>query len=747
VCGGAGVDAIVDGKLDPKSRPEELAGKLVEDALVLPGGEILWATFWDGLLRTSKGGIEQLRAPEMLSDSRIRTLFRDREGSIWLGTDSGLNRLSEPRVLFYSTQEGVHQNPYGKIAMARDGRIYNADIKGNIWMGPMGEQRIWATHPAKDPDQDLLGVTRDGQVWIRDSKNVLYSIEAGVYRKSNFPEMQIAVALLETARGEIWIGTRRGSHFRGSTAGWTEVQPQMPLTRTGVNVMAEDRSGAIFVGTRSGLARFSNGVWRTWNQTNGLPSNLVTALCLSQDGIAWIGTASGIVRMDGDNLLVIDKSMGLPHEAITALTLNKNGDLWVASHAGIFRVAQDELHRLTQKKPMKTTPAVFNAKDGLKNPEGRPYGGSWVGDDGSIWMLMMRGLARVSPGPPSINPLVPETKVQEVLIDGKPAASLENLVLPSSANRLEFQFTALSLLRPERNRFRFRLVGFDKQWIDAGRQRSAVYTGLRGGSYRFEVIGANSDNIESATPAVLQFEKAKAFVETPFFILLLLVVAAGLLWVGMQLRIRNIQARHQITLAERQRIARELHDGLLQEFQGATYSLAALQLSNRDNPLGNQLDALISGLEKSLQESRGAIQNLRGRQWDGVELYPALVECAEDLCHVAQVKVRCESSFYLPEPAANVKDAFWQIAREAIRNSLKHANPTEVQLDLSSRNNQLVMQIQDDGCGFDPESVRSMARTHFGLASLEERAKSVGGELSIESEPGKGTRVQVRIAL
>jgi signal transduction histidine kinase len=290
-------------------------------------------------------------------------------------------------------------------------------------------------------------------------------------------------------------------------------------------------------------------------------------------------------------------------------------------------------------------------------------------------------------------------------------------------------------------------VGYDEKWIDAGRQRSAVYTGLKGGDYRFEVIGTSSDRVESAQPAVLEFKKTKAFVETPVFVVLLLLAAAGLLWLGMQLRFRSIEARHQVMLAERQRIARELHDGLLQEFHGATLQLAALQLSNHGSVVGQQLDGVISGLEKSLQESRQAIQSLRGRQWDGVELYPALVECAEGLCLPAKVSVACQRSFHVTDLKADIKDAFWQIAREAIRNSLKHANPAQVQLELSSRDRELVMQIVDDGCGFRPEEARMRTSSRFGLAGLEERAKSVGGKLSIESAPGKGCRVTFQVTL
>ncbi|MBC8065092.1 MAG: hypothetical protein H7Y17_09700, partial [Chlorobia bacterium] len=658
-----------------------------------------------------------------------------------------LHRFSEPRVLFYGDREGIQQDVFGKIAMAANGGIYIPDKNGNILVGPIGKQTIFGSHPTKDPDQDVLGVSRDKSVWIRDSKFVLYSIRDGVYHNADFPRNESPTCFLETARGEIWIGTRAGALYRKTATSWDEVQPQIPLAKAGVTMMAEDGFGTIYVGTRNGLARWKDGAWQTWTKENGLPSNIITAMRLGTAGVAWIGTASGIVRVDGDKLIVVDKSRGLPDEAITALTLDKQGNLWVGSHSGIFRLCKEALDQLAQAKPARLTADLLNAKDGLRYPEGRPFVGSWLGQDGSIWMAMLRGLARISPDHIATNVLVPETKVQGVLIDGQPAASLQNLVLPASASRVEFQFTALSLLRPERNRFRFRLVGFDQQWIDGGTQRSAVYTGLKGGEYRFEVIGTNNDRVESLAPAAITFTKTKAFLETPIFTLLLLLVATCVVWLAIQLRIRSLKARHQVALAERQRIARELHDGLLQEFQGATLKLAALQLRNRDNLVGEQLDGVISGLEKSLQESRRAIQSLRGRQWDGVELYAALVECAEGLCREAKVKVVCERSFHLMEPKADIKDAFWRIARESIRNSLKHGNPAQVQLHLSSRGNELVMLIVDDGAGFHVEEVRLRTGSHFGLVGLEERMACVGGKFSIESAPGKGCRVEFRVSL
>lgn len=740
-----GVDVFVDGKWNVSVRPPGLAGKAIETALAMPGGEIWWATFRDGLLRTTGNEVEQAQAPNALYDNQVRALFRDREGSVWIGTQGGLNRLSRPRILFFGDREGF-ESGVRKIAMAPDGGMYIPDEAGNLRVGPIGSQAIFATHPTRDRDQDLLGVSRDGTAWVRDSKNVLYAVRQGRYMEARFPAGQIAISVLDRTGGELWAGTRNGVLFRKKSVGWEEVSPRMPLANAGVTLMAEDPSGAIYIGTRNGLARWRNGAWQTWSKQKGLPSNLISALWSGLNGVAWVGTAAGIVRVEGDQLRVIDKSSGLPDDAITALVQDREGDLWVGTNAGILRLGRAQLDRLAQTKGALVSPEQFNAKDGLRVPEGRPFVGSWLGTDDSVWIVLTRGLAKIKLSNFSGTGQPPETSIQGVLVDGRPV-SPQNLVVPATASRVEFQFTALSLLRPERNRFRFQLVGFDKQWVDAGTRRSAVYTGLRGGDYRFEVVGSNLDGVESPAAAAVVFTKTKAFVETPFFVLLLFSAAALFVWLGFQLRVRSLCARHQVTLAERQRIARELHDGLLQEFQGATLKLAALQYSNQDNRIGQQLQEVISGLERSLQESRQAIQSLRGRQWQGVELYPALMECAEDLCREANVKAICQRSFHMIEPPPPIKDAFWQVAREAIRNSLKHGNPTEVKLELTATGDELAMRIVDDGIGFDPAEVRSRPGSRFGLAGLAERAAFVGGRFRLESAPGKGCLVEFRVVL
>ncbi|MBY0507646.1 MAG: hypothetical protein K2X03_27275 [Bryobacteraceae bacterium] len=746
VGGREGVDVLIGGKLRPSARPFALDKKIVTCALVMPGNEVWWGTYRNGVIRTAANATvddaERVKAPEPLFEGEVRSLFQDREGSVWIGTQGGLHRLSSPQVVFYGEPEGLRRSSFGKIALSEKEGIVSVDTDGNVLDGEVGSQKIVATHPKKDVDQDLLGTSRDGTIWIRDSANLLFAVKSGQYRRQNIPTKEMAVSFLETASGEFWVGTRSGSLFRGNGVGvWENASPEFPIAKAPITLMAEDPSGAIYVGTRNGLAILQNRVWKTWNTSNGLPSNLISALYVDPNGPVWIGTAAGLVRLAGESLLVINKKNGLPDEAITGLALDPQGDLWAGSSSGVFRLRGRDLARLFHQPSIRLSVGIFTAKNGLRYPEGRPFTGTWVAKDGSIWMVMMRGLARIVPSAPAANPLRPETRIESILIDGQAASGRDGFVIPASTSRVEFQFTTLSLLRPERNRFRFRLVGYDRDWIDGATQRSAVYTGLKGGGYRFEVIGASSDHVESPSPATLSFEKSKAFTETIWFFLAIVSLIGCVTGLAGWLRIRHIQERHKAVMEERTRIARELHDTLLQGFTGVTLQLEAISKSNGTaHGSGERIRQVLGNADQYLREARQAVWDLRDQPRPS--LAESLTATAGRLQGSIPVHCRVEGKPFPLVPAAERE--LLQIAQEAITNAQRHSGASNIAVNLEYSGATLALCVHDNGCGFDATVAPSPDTGHFGLAGMKERARRIGAKWETTSDP-TGTRVSVTV--
>lgn len=735
-----GVVWIDQGKVSQPKELDALKGIAIENAVHAGDGSVWWLGFRNGLIRTGPQGVESFGVEQGLLDNEVRDLYQDREGAVWIATQAGLNRLSPPRILTFSQREGIDAAQFGKIVVAPDGGIIFGDKSGRLVSYRDGQTEEIALHPQRLADQDVLGAFSDGRVLIRDGDNKLFTVSKGSYKVFSTPVAEPISAFWRGAQDQIWLGSRMGTVMEG-TRDQLSVVDDFPLAKANISLIRTTPDGSLWVGTRNGLARRSKGVWKVWNRKNGLPSLLVSAMAVSPQGIVWVGTAAGLLRFDGDRPVLFNQQNGLPEETIASIGFTGDGAMWLGTNGGIVRVNKSTLggSRLDCQ--------VFRAKEGLLRAESRPFVDAQQVADGSLWITQLRAFAHVVPELIARNEVAPATRIEAVLVDGKPVADPAAIRIPSGAARVEFQFTALSLLRPERNQFRFRLAGFDRDWQEGGTRRNAVYTGLPGGDYRFEVMGSNADGVASVSPAVIAFRKDKAFIETAWFYLLMVLLVCGVGYGVYRIRLRQIRSRHALVLAERQRIARELHDGLLQEFHGATLKLAALRMEAGETKVGAGMDRVLNGLEASLTESREAILSLRGHHWDGVPLFAALRECAQGLASDAGITIKCRETGRAVEPSREVKEVLWQTAREALRNCVKHSGAREIEVELSSDKSGLKLSVKDDGCGFERSHVAGKTGKHFGLAGISERAATIGAEALIESTPGLGTRVLVSVPL
>ncbi|MBC7924346.1 MAG: hypothetical protein H7039_01690 [Bryobacteraceae bacterium] len=748
VGGYLGIQAIVNGKFNPKLTLAAAKGKEVEFSLQVSPDEIWWGTRESGVLRYKDGEVEILTAGPMLYDDRIRSGLIDAEGSIWLGTQHGLNRLHPPRILFFGDYEGFYSERAERALLTPSGKIVQINENGSLELGLGTERQRIGVHPLPNRNQDLIGISKDQTIWLRDSQNAFFAVRNGRYVRQNFPPGENAVVFLETSSGDQLVGTFGGRLLSGAGDKWTYVPHPFPLSGARITVLAEGQDKTLWVGTEAhGLASYSRGLWRVWKKDFGSLAKDILSLHCDMQGRVWAGTNSGIVLIENGKLHFINKSTGSQDEIITALAIDKSGNLWAAGLDGIVRIPAEELNKLSEGPNAPLKSQIFAARDGLRFPEALAFAPSSVSADGTVSFLMARGLAQIVPDMVWVNQQAPKTQIEEVLLDGVPLPPSASIQMPARSTRVEFRFTALSLLQPERISFRYRMLGYDKEWVESDKVRSAVYSGLRGGKYEFQVLSTNGDGVSSHIPATVVIEKKKRFSEAAWFPFLMPTLVGSIAYAGYRIRTMQLRAKHHLVLAERQRIARELHDGLLQEFNGATLKLAAIQIKCAGNEVGADLDRVVDGLEQSLTESRQAIQTLRGREWEGVRLYSALQECAEGMCRPTQVKIQCMESGSYDEPGTDVKEAFWQIAREAIRNSLKHGNPTQIRLELAVDKNDLILSVDDDGRGFDPHKAAPNQGTRFGLSGLKERAKRVGGSLQIESAAGGGCRLRFRISI
>jgi len=391
----------------------------------------------------------------------------------------------------------------------------------------------------------------------------------------------------------------------------------------------------------------------------------------------------------------------------------------------------------------------YGTSDGMLTREcsGGGYPAGWRGNDGKLWFSTIKGLAMIDPGNIQFNKEPPPVAIEQIRADDKALAATTGVQLPSSTTRLEFFFTALSFVAPDKVRFKYRLEGFDPDWIDAGTRRSASYTNLRPGNYTFRVVAANNDGVWNPEGAVVKFYLSPRFYQTFWFYALLVLLFALLVWQLYRFRVRRMKAQFDAVLAERTRIAREIHDNLAQELLGISVQLEVVA---RTMPPGaevakSHLDRVRLLIRHGIAEARRYVWDLRSQALDNSDLPTALKETAQRLTAESNVEAQVQVGGVFRQLPRPVEDNLLRIAQEAINNALAHANPEHVVVNLNFDINRVQLSVRDDGRGFDPALVNQNG--HFGLVGMRERAQRIGGTFKIVSSVETGTEVLIEVPI
>jgi signal transduction histidine kinase len=363
---------------------------------------------------------------------------------------------------------------------------------------------------------------------------------------------------------------------------------------------------------------------------------------------------------------------------------------------------------------------------------------------GEMWFPSAKGAVRIEHGAPD-HRSAPPVQIEQVLADDRAAPFSKSLVLTPGRGKLEIHYTAIRLRSPDRIRFKFRMEGFDQGWTDAGQRRVAYYTNLPAGKYLFRVVAYEMDDPRGATEQVLGIEWRPHFYKTAWFPALCGLAALAMAWVWYRLHVRNLRQRFAAVLEERNRLAREMHDTLIQGCVGVSALLEAASSAREVSPsIGDELlDRARNEVRATVDEARLAVWNLRQNAGEG--LAPAISQLARRLSLETGIPIRFESSGSPLELGAETERSLLMIVREALQNSLRHAAPKYVSVALRSDRRGLQVEIEDDGRGFDLSIINSSNGRHYGLIGMRERAEWLGGRLSLTSSPGKGTQVRLSV--
>lgn len=710
----------------------------------------LWIAGAKGLARYREGRLETFGEADGLPDANITSLFEDQEGSLWVGTYAGGIAQFTDRTLPTAPQMGVHAAWLDAVC---------EDVEGRIWLGARARHGAACLEDGRVTwvGTDLRSAVRAcqprpaGGVWLGTNNGDVVLVRGGaVERRVPMPAgvMPSSVTALAGDGAEgLWIGTFDGLlHFDGETTG--VVGPERGLLKVRIWALSPDRAGNLWVGAETHLWRQRAGRFEV---VPGAPS--VHTVYHDGSGATWLGTALGLFRADEGRLMRFDirssLDPSLPAEPIHQILADRAGNLWMTGRHQIFRVTRQALDAYAAGRHTELETVAYATSDRRRGiVVNMSQASAWRGGDGRLHFATRQGLISFDPAGVTTNPLPPPIAVQRVVVDARAAPPGTSYSAPPGAGSVEFNYVALSFQEPQKNRFRYRLEGFENRWIEAGVRRAAFYTNVPPGSYRFQVQGSNNDGVWNTVGASFALTLAPRFHQTRLF--LVLCVAAGLGAVGFayNLRLRSLRARYLAVFAERTRVARELHDTLLQSMTAVWAELGAVirKLPDTAEKERSRLRSVSDMVAQSLDEARNFVADLRERDGSEGDLARALTLLAERLSNQGTLSCTVEvtgTAWTLPQQVAS---ELYRIAQEALRNVIKHAAAGHVacRLDyLDQKERTITMEVSDDGRGFDPAEATASTPGHFGLLGMRERAQRIGATFAIQSSPTSGTKVTV----
>ncbi len=711
----------------------------------------LWiGTEGAGLLRLRGARSERLTPREGLPHSFVRAILEDREGNLWVGTRGGLLRLRDKKAETWTTTEGLVND---------DVRALLAEPCGRVWIGTRAglnfveNGRVRTVILSREWSRDVvrtLARTGDGTIWI-GADTGLFRYKEGTVNRIAVPGAgrEISVrCLLADSRGRLWIGTwDRLLVLEGS--GFSDHSRRLGGQAGGVNVLAEDRSGDLWIGTTNGLLRLSGDAVRRFTSAEGLANDHITSLHMGADGVLWIGTRGGLCRYAEGRFAVFRRKDGLLSDNILAIAEDRSGHLWLTSRRGIARIHKRELEEFAAGRKVELQAVTFDTADGMKSAQcnGDAQPAATMTADGRMWFPTVAGVVVFDPANLQGAPSPPRVVIEKILAGWRSwAASTAEIRLGAGINDLEILFTAISLSAPERVRFRHRLEGYDSEWIEAGRRRTARYTNIPPGRYRFRVVAYANDGSWPREEAGVDLVLEPRFYQTGWFLLLCGLALLGVVGAGYRARMMSLRRRFEAVLEERARIAREIHDTLMQGVTGVSLQLeaASRRLPWQPEEAKQRMDRALEKLDEVVAEARRTILDLRGGGLVDLDIEASLREVVRRLSleHGICTDFRVEGPRRALPPA--VTTHLVGIAREAASNAIRHSGASRLSVWLKFENGKVRLRAADDGRGFDPSNE---AKGCFGLTGMRERAAALGGRLLIRSAPGAGTEVEVEVPL
>jgi len=709
----------------------------------------LWiGTIGRGLFTYRQGHLSRIAVPDPLPSNTVLNLYEDIERNIWIGTQGGMVRLIKTPVRTVPLPNGSDS----------DAETIYQDTNGDLWVAAVNLFRV---HNGKASAYAFPGITgvrvrnifrdREGALWIGTEGEGAFRLIAGRltrYSTQGGLVNNFVRAFLQDRDGSIWIATDEGvSRWRDQRI--TNYRVSDGLAYFSTRSLLQDQRGDIWIGTDQGLSRLHGDSFEHDAVTDTLKNEKIWAIHEDSDGGLWFGTRTGgLYRWRSGVLTHYTTAQGLASNGIYELLEDSNNNLWMSGPNGISAVSRKELDAIADRPNRPIALSLYGVSDGLETIQmcGGEKPAGVLTSQGEVWFPSSRGPVRVSIGSLMSSKRMPVV-IDQVIADGLQIPVTSAISLGPDNAKLEIHYGVVLLRSQERIRFRYMLEGFDKGWSDASPSRVVYYTNVPAGHYQFRVAAFEMNNPEQVASASLDIVHRPHFYRTSWFLACVVALVATSVWGIYQFRLRQMRGRFQAVLSERNRLAREMHDTLIQGCASVSALLEAHSSMAHANSDANDelLDCARTQLRSTLEEARQAVWGLRSVSECASEIGSMLAKVAQQFTHEFGVPVECLTSGE-PFPVNQfTAHEVLMIAREGLYNAVRHAHPKKIRLMVEFKEEKCTLKIVDDGSGFDAHSLNEMPQNHYGLLGIRERVERIHGRLTLQSTVGVGTQIAIDV--
>ena len=724
-----------------------MGGSHVSSLFVDRENELWVGTSLSGLFRIRDGRVEHYDRIDGLSSNSVLGFYQDAEGTVWVVTSAGIDNFRDVHVLTWSMREGLSSESAESVLPSHDGGLWILNDYNTVQKLKNGQFTTVLPGPGLAGHVSTIFEDHAGRLWL-GFEHGLEVYDHGDFRailRENGAPLGLVFSITEDAEHHLWV---RDSAGLDEIAG-DHLMKQLasPAISTGY-ILTASADGSVDLGLVDGdLLEFRNGDVRTIASHESGNTSQIRDLLADPDGTIWGTTVNELIAWKGSTRQNLTTDNGLPCDGIFALVEDESRAMWLYSRCGLIRIARDELDRWWSHPNDRVRTTLLDEGDGVHPGLTSLKPQATRTADGRLWFANGRAVQMFDPRHERTNPIAPPVQIEGVMADGRNYSPHQLLRLAPVTRDLEIEYTALSFVAPQKVFFRYRLEGRDVRWQEPGGRREAFYTDLTPGKYRFHVVACNNDGVWNDRGAVLNFSVDPAWYQTVWFRLFCVLFIALIIGMLYRLRVHQLAVamnqRFDERLDERTRLARDLHDTLLQTIQASKMVADdALDAGANGARMEGALKKLSMWMGQAVVEGRAALQSLRSSTTERNDLAEALRRAAQSDLIPASMSVSFSMTGAASEMHPIVRDEIYRIAYESIRNAAKHSGASRLEIELRYGQD-LILRVQDNGIGIDPLMLNTGKPGHFGLQGMRERAARIGGRFSVVSSAASGTEVHL----